>query len=235
MILNIRILGRAEGRGACFRIAEGPTCGTEHAWGLLVSGSWDPALWGICCATWKSAVWFPAAAIEGHGNDLSSSQVSLPTSCDLGYCVLSKLCGYVVPQQDWKTASVPSQIRLHSIWICRINITIIIGKKMENDSVQKWVLECTSGEWWPWGKKNLHHRLYGISPQCRLTWGGRTEQWRLREQRSMHWFFVHSVFTSWVPTMCHSVWPCGYNSKQSGDYPYLCAAHDLYWYIIFSK
>lgn len=89
-------------------------------------------------------MWFPAAIIEGHGNDLSSSQGSLPNSCYLGCCVLTGHCHYVVPQHDWKIASFLSQISFHSTWICRINTTVIVGKKMENYRVQKWVLEGTS-------------------------------------------------------------------------------------------
>lgn len=157
-------------------------------------------------------MWFPAAVIVGHGNDLSSSQGSLPNSCYLGCCVLTGLCHYVVPQQDWKTASFPTQISFRSIWICRINITVIIGKKMENYSVQKWILEFTSRIiMLALRKKHIHHCLCGISPRCRLIWGGSTERWRLRDQTSMHLFFAHSFFIclfiiiSWVPTLCHCI------------------------------
>lgn len=38
----------------------------------------------------------------------------------------------------------PCSNQFHSIWICRINITIMIGKKMENYRLHKWILECTS-------------------------------------------------------------------------------------------
>lgn len=119
-----------------------------------------------------------------------------------------------------KTASVCSQRSFHSIWICRVNITIIICKEMENDCIQKWVLECKLIILALGGGKCAHCCLCGICPQSRVVCGGSTKQQILRDQAGVCSLFIHSSFVystiiSWVPTICHSVRLCGYNRKQS--------------------
>ena len=119
-----------------------------------------------------------------------------------------------------KTVSVPSQISFPSIWSCRINITIIIGKKMENYSVQKWVLEHTSKRIASaLGKKNMFIAAY-VAFFLSADWSGR--QHRGKTWRPGFYAFVLDAFVH--SFILHCLFNCHFLSAYYGP---LCQAFVL--------